>query len=58
MSSIGIEVVKIALEDAISKQKIIDEYVHSSNAEKLLVHLSEEQTKLLVSTAELFSKVT
>jgi hypothetical protein len=58
MSSIGIEVIKIALQDAVANQMAISDYVRKSRAEEAVITVSDEQTKLLIATLELIDRVT
>ena len=58
MSSIGIEVIKITLQDAVTKQMAINDYLLKSMAEEAVITLSNDQIKLLIATLELIDRVT
>jgi hypothetical protein len=50
MSGIGIEVLRIALEDAVIHQKEIESLVNNREADKDILKLIHEQTQLLELT--------
>ncbi|WP_299081218.1 hypothetical protein [uncultured Paraglaciecola sp.] len=57
MANIGMEVLRIALDDAVLHQKEIDELISKPEADEVIAKLVHEQTQLLVSTLELFNRM-
>tara|TARA_R110002167_G_scaffold249939_4_gene456091 strand:- start:222 stop:398 length:177 start_codon:yes stop_codon:yes gene_type:complete len=57
MANIGMEVLRIALDDAVLHQKEIDELISEPEADEVIAKLVHEQTQLLVSTLELFNRL-
>tara|TARA_R110001583_G_scaffold141468_1_gene293648 strand:- start:2755 stop:2931 length:177 start_codon:yes stop_codon:yes gene_type:complete len=57
MTNIGMEVLRIALDDAVLHQKEIDELVSKPETDEEVAKLVHEQTQLLVSTLELFNRM-
>ena len=51
------EVLRIALDDAVLHQKEIDELISEPEADEVIAKLVHEQTQLLVSTLELFNRL-
>ena len=56
MSSIGIEVLRLALEDAVTHQQEIKSLVNSRETDKDVIQLIHDQTQLLESTLNLFNR--
>jgi hypothetical protein len=57
MSSIGFEVLKIALKDAVEKQKLIDEELKELPEQSNVRNLVTEQTHLLEETLVLINLI-
>jgi hypothetical protein len=58
MSNIGIEVLKIALDDAVEKQRLIDEELKELPEQSKVRKLVTEQTQLLKETLTLLNRIT
>ena len=58
MSSIGIEVLKIALQDAVEIQRLITKELQESPEQSKVRKLVTEQSKLLKETLTLFNRIT
>jgi predicted homoserine dehydrogenase-like protein len=58
MSSIGIEVIKIALNDAIKKEQLISEELNELPEQSKVRKLVTEQTHLLEETLTLLNRIT
>jgi hypothetical protein len=56
-NNIGVELMRLALEDAELKQQELEELVHNSNAEDDVVNLAHQQTVLISSITELFNRI-
>jgi hypothetical protein len=57
MSSIGIEVLRIALEDVVTHQQEIKSLVNNRETDKDVIKLIDDQTQLLESTINLFNRL-
>lgn len=57
MANIGMELLRIALVDAVSHQKEIDELISTSETDEYVNKLVHEQTQLLLSTLKLFNRL-
>ena len=58
MSGIGIETIKIALNDAIKKEQLISEELNELPEQSKVRKLVTEQSKLLKETLTLFNRIT
>jgi predicted homoserine dehydrogenase-like protein len=58
MSGIGIEVIKIALNDAIKKEQLISEELNELPEQSKVRKLVAEQTHLLEETLTLLNRIT
>jgi hypothetical protein len=58
MSGIGIEVLKIALEDAVEKQRLIDEEIKALPEQSKVHKLVTEQFHILEETLTLLNRIT
>jgi hypothetical protein len=58
MSGIGIEVIKIALNDAIKKEQLISEELNELPEQSKVRKLVTEQTHLLEETLTLLNRIT
>jgi hypothetical protein len=56
-NNIGVELMRLALEDAELKQQELEELVHNSNAEDDVANLAHQQTVLISSITELFNRI-
>jgi hypothetical protein len=57
MSSIGIEVLRIALEDVVTHQQEIKSLVNNRETDKDVIKLIDDQTQLLESTINLLNRL-
>jgi hypothetical protein len=57
MSSIGIEVLRIALEDVVTHQQEIKSLVNNRETDKEIIKLIDDQTQLLESTINLLNRL-
>ena len=57
MSSIGTEVLRIALEDAVTHQQEIESSVNNRETDKDVIKLVHAQTQPLESTINLFNRL-
>ncbi len=58
MAGIGIEVLRIALIDAVERQQAIAEQMQESPEQSQLLELVAEQSALLKKTLSLFNRIT
>jgi hypothetical protein len=56
-NNIGVELMRLALEDAELKQQELEELAHNSNTEDDVVNLAHQQTVLISSIIELFNRI-
>jgi hypothetical protein len=56
-NNIGVELMRLALEDAELKQQELEELAHNSNTEDDVVNLAHQQTVLISSITELFNRI-
>ena len=57
MANIGMEVLKLALEDAELKHQEIEELMCNPNTDGNLLNLTHQQTVLISSITELFNRI-
>jgi hypothetical protein len=57
MASIGIEVIRLALEDAAQRQQEIDQLLVDADVNTHILELVHKQTALLTDTIRLFNRM-